>query len=171
MIQLYWLALGPSLSGFELHKWGRCPSCRKTLGRYGGFDGGSPPLPAPEHSWCCPWSWGSTCRRSPGRQSPPGQESSAKVVLKHEITMTRRNTGATLGMTDKTICNHRYHYTEQPLSFSLLSIRRNPFYSNTHSINWDMMPGTMGTEATTGDTGAITKLDQYMGHHKITHHS
>ena len=34
-----------------------------------------------------------------------------------------------------------------------------------------MMPGTMGTEATTGDTGAITNMDQYMGHHKITHHS
>ena len=34
-----------------------------------------------------------------------------------------------------------------------------------------MMPGTKGTEATTWGTGAITKLDQYMGHHKITHHS
>merc|ERR1712156_635690 len=33
------------------------------------------------------------------------------------------------------------------------------------------MPGTMGTEVTTGDTGAITNMDQYMGHHKITHHS
>merc|ERR1712227_911810 len=37
--------IGPSLSGFELHKWGRCSSCRKTLGRYGGFDGGRLPYP------------------------------------------------------------------------------------------------------------------------------
>ena len=139
MIQLYWLALGPSLSGFELHKWGRCPSCRKSFGRYGGFDRGSPPLPAPKHSWCWPWSWGSTCWSS-GRQSSPGQESSAKVLLNHETPMSRKNetrTGATPGMTNKTICNRRYHNTEQLISFCLLSTRIHAFYPDTHNTKWD----------------------------------
>ena len=155
MIQLYWLALGPSLSGFELHKWGCCPSCRKTLGRYGGFDRGSPPLPAPEHSWCCPWFGGSTCR-SPGRQSSPGQESSAKVLLNHETPMSRKN---------ETLVQRQVWLIRQcaiagiiirnsPSVFLCLALAYMPLTLTHTTPSETTMPGTMGTGGTTGDTGA-----------------